>query len=344
MDKLDQYVDQVCRSIGGPWAMRQHVRQELREHLRDAVAQHQAAGLPEEEALARALDEFGKPEDVRSELEAMHGHQMMAVVIDKAMQWKEMTMRAKWLWTTWAYLGLAVTIALEVLFITFLVMMIIPKIHKLMHDGMIDYAIIEEHEVTWMPAFLNSLERVTNGYTTLIVLGVAVLWGIFEWRVKSENKSLMRLSALATVAAVLMAVIILAAGSMVVTFTLAMPAMGQLSRPFALEKVSTIETSTSALEAALAENNWSAMQEPMDQASNAIRKLAYGPALTSLTRSNEPPTLDELRDHVKAASERLARAQESIREKNAEQLKTAIEAFRKSYEPVRQAAQRARKQ
>ncbi len=105
MDKLEQYLDQVCRSIGGPRAMRQHVRQELREHLRDAVAQHQAAGLPEDEALARALEEFGKPEEVRSELEATHGHRMMAVVIDKAMQWKEMTMRAKWLWTTWAYLG-----------------------------------------------------------------------------------------------------------------------------------------------------------------------------------------------------------------------------------------------
>jgi hypothetical protein len=75
MDKLEHYLDQVCRSVGGPRSLRQHIRQELREHLRDAMAEHKAAGLSEEQALDRALEEFGKPEDVRSELEATHGHQ-----------------------------------------------------------------------------------------------------------------------------------------------------------------------------------------------------------------------------------------------------------------------------
>ncbi len=55
MDRIDRYVEQVCRTIGGPRALRQHVRQELREHLLDAVAGHRAAGLSEEEAVARAL-------------------------------------------------------------------------------------------------------------------------------------------------------------------------------------------------------------------------------------------------------------------------------------------------
>src|SRR6266478_9917627 len=119
MDKLEQYLDQVCRGIGGPRSLRQHVRQELREHLRDAVAEHKAAGLPEERALDRALEDFGGPEDVKSELEATHGHRLMPVVIDKAMQWKEMTMKAKWLWMSWAYLALGLVIALEAFFITF---------------------------------------------------------------------------------------------------------------------------------------------------------------------------------------------------------------------------------
>src|SRR5262249_34781262 len=105
MDKLEHYLDQVCRSIGGPRSLRQHVRQELREHLLDAVAGHKAAGLPEELALDRALEEFGGPEQVRSELEATHGHRLMPVVIDKAMQWKEKTMRAKWLWMSWTYVA-----------------------------------------------------------------------------------------------------------------------------------------------------------------------------------------------------------------------------------------------
>jgi HAAS domain-containing protein len=343
MDKLEQYVEQVCRHIGGPRAMRQHVRQELREHLRDAVAQHRAAGLSEEESLARALEEFGKPEDVRSELEATHGHQMMAVVIDKAIEWKEMTMRAKWLWTTWAYLGLAVTIALEVLFITFMVLMIIPKYQKLLRDGMIDYDALVEHEVAWMAAFLNGLQEVAGGYTTFLVLGAAVLWGLFEWRVKSENKSLMRLSALGTVAAILMVVIMLAAGSMVVSFTLAMPAMGQLSRPYALERVSAIDASISALESALANNDWKATHEQADQASYALRKLAQGPVLHSLSRTSEPQSLDELRDHVQAARESVAQVNESIAEKDGAQLKASLAEFRKAFEPVRQSARELKK-
>ena len=77
MDKLEHYLDQVCRTIGGPRSLRQHVRQELREHLRDAAAEYRAAGLSEAEALDRALEDFGGPELVRSELEATHGHRLL---------------------------------------------------------------------------------------------------------------------------------------------------------------------------------------------------------------------------------------------------------------------------
>src|SRR6267378_6831633 len=138
MEKLEHYLDQVCRGIGGPRSLRQHVRQELREHLLDAVAEHKAAGLSEEEALGRALADFGGAEQVRSELEATHGHRLMAVVIDKAMQWKEKTMKAKWLWTSWAHIALAGVIALEVLLITFANLFLVPKFQKLLHDGIID--------------------------------------------------------------------------------------------------------------------------------------------------------------------------------------------------------------
>jgi hypothetical protein len=100
MDKLEHYLDQICRNIGGPKSLRQHVRQELREHLLDAAAEHRAAGLSEEKALDRAIEDFGGPEEVRSGLEETHGYRLLPVVIDKAMQWKERTMRAKWLWMT----------------------------------------------------------------------------------------------------------------------------------------------------------------------------------------------------------------------------------------------------
>ncbi|HZU38198.1 MAG TPA: permease prefix domain 1-containing protein, partial [Gemmataceae bacterium] len=86
MGKLEHYLDQVCHGMGGPRSLRQHVRQELREHLLDAAAEHRAAGLSDEEALDRALADFGGPQELRSELEATHGYRLLPVVIDKALQ------------------------------------------------------------------------------------------------------------------------------------------------------------------------------------------------------------------------------------------------------------------
>src|ERR1022692_2685874 len=158
MDRLEQYLDQVCRSIGRPVKMRQHVRQELREHLLDALAQHRSAGLSEEAALAKALEEFGKPEEMRSDLEAAHGQRMMWI-LDKAMQWKEKTMKAKWLWMTLAHVSVVLVIALAVMWISFADIFLLPKFEKLLHDGIIDPAFIDGADASWMPAFLNGVRE-----------------------------------------------------------------------------------------------------------------------------------------------------------------------------------------
>ncbi len=339
MDKLEHYLDQVCRSIGGPRALRQHVRQELREHLLDAAAQHKAAGVPEEEALHRALEDFGGPEEVRSELEATHGHRLLPVVIDKAMQWKERTMRAKWLWTTWATLAAILLVALELFFITFNGLYIVPKYQKLTRDGILDFAFLEEHGIGWMTGFLNGLRSVGH-YTTEMLLLALAAWGLFEWRIKSENKSFIRLSMLGTVSVGLMVVIILMAGSLAVSFCLFVPAVGQMSRPWAVEQIFSIDTSISGLEQSLAKKDWAAMQEQADQASIALKRLLAWPALHSLTRWNEPPTVEELRAQVKAASEALLEVQQAIRDKDAERLPAALRQFHEAYGPVRAVTKR----
>lgn len=340
MDKLEHYLDQVCRSIGGPRSMRQHVRQELREHLLDAVAQHKAAGLPEEEALAKALEEFGRPEEVRSELEATHGQRMLAMVIDRAMQWKEMTMRAKWLWTSWAYLSLMLVIALEALLLTFIVIFIIPKFQKLLHDGMIDAGGLEEHGVMWMVNFLLRVNHVGGDYTIFLIVVPALAWALFEWRVRSDNKPFMRLSALGTAAVGLMIVVVLTVLSLVVPVMLAMPVMGILARPWAVEQVHSIDTALIAVEKALPEKHWETLQDQTGRASNALTRLRHGPALTSLTARDEPPTVVELRAHALAASESVAEMQRAIREHDARRLDKALEDLRTSFGPLRQAAQR----
>ena len=202
--------------------VREHVRQELRGSiLLDAVEQHKTAGLPDEEAVTKAMEEFGRPEDLRPELEATHGHRMLAVLIDRALQWKERTMRAKWMWSSWAYLTLSLVIALELLFIAFNVYFIIPKFQGLLYDGFIDGEFLRKLGGSWMLTFLDRLETVEQKYGWSILLAAAAAIGLFEWRVKGENKSLMRFSALGTSALGLFLVVIVMTVSLVVTFCLA---------------------------------------------------------------------------------------------------------------------------
>jgi hypothetical protein len=348
MDKLEQYLDRVCRSIGGPRSLRQHVRQELREHLLDAAAGHKAAGLSEAAALDRALADFGAPDEVRSGLEATHGHRLLPVVIDKAMQWQERTMKAKWLWASWAYLALAAVVVLEVLLITFNVIFIIPKFHRLMRDGIIDPAIIEEQGVAWTVRFLDGLSYVGGHYTTFLLLGAVAAIGLFEWRVRGENKPFIRLSALGTAAVGLMVVVFLMAGSLVVIFTLGAPAMGRLSRPAAVQEAASVGASTDALERALAAKDWAAMQEPTDRAAQALARLKNAaPLLPALALPNGRLTVDEeqaavagLRAHVKAASDSLTEVRQAIREKDADRLAAALRKFREQYGPIQEAAAR----
>jgi hypothetical protein len=340
MDKLEQYLDQVCRGIGGPVEMRQHVRQELREHLLDAIAQHKAAGLSDEDALRKALEEFGKPEEVRSELEAAHG-QRMTWIIDKAMQWKERTMKAKWLWMTWTYLGLVLVIALEAMFISFTTVMIVPKFQKLMADGLIDPAALEEDGLMWMVNFMENVRYCCEHWTAAILLAAVVLWGLFEWRVRSENKPFIRLSALGTVAVGLIVVLGILTSSMLVMFCLGMPAMHRMARPFALEQVATIDTSMGALDQALAKKDWKTVEDQAERLSTAMNRLSAGPALTALTSWNEGPGVNELRSHVKTAQENLRNARQAIAAKDAEGVTAELAKLRKMLEPVREASKRA---
>jgi hypothetical protein len=338
MEKLEHYLDQVCRSIGGPRALRQHVRQELREHLLDAAAQYKAAGLPEEEALSRALEDFGGSEQLRSELEATHGHRLWPVVIDKAMQWKERTMKAKWLWTTWAYLAAVVVIVLQVFFITFNGLYILPKFEKLSRDGIFDVTMLEKDGISWMFRFLHSLSFLVH-HTVRILLGAATAWGLLEWRVKSENKPFIRLSVLGTTSVVLTVVVILMSGSLVVLFCLVTPRLGQMSRPWAIEQIMSLDASLAAVEQALAKKDWAAMPEQVEEASKALYRLSDGPALSALARRRpETPTVEELRSHVEAASEDLARLRQAIRDKDEERMKTTLRQIRQWCETLREAA------
>jgi hypothetical protein len=336
MDKLEHYLDRVCRSIGGPRSLRQHIRQELREHLLDAIAEHKATGLPEEAALDRALEDFGGPEEVRSELEATHGHRLLPLVIDKAMQWKERTMRAKWLWTTWTYLVVVGVIATQVFFFTFAQMMYVPKLRKIQSDGWLGMDHLNLPVTAWLESLLRGLEWVGNHATECLLIAVGT-WGLFEWRVRSENKPFIRLSVLGTAALGMMVGVFLVTGALVIPFELGMPAMVQIATPFVSEQMETIDTSIRAIEQAMAKKDWAAVGDNAERASSAVNRLSAVPGALPMPARQGKPTVDELRAWLKSAQEYLQEVQKASRDKDAGRLEEAMKNFRQVYGQVREA-------
>lgn len=341
-DRLEEYVRRVCRSLGGPRAMRDHVRQELREHLLDAAAEHRAAGLGEAEAVERAIREFGEPETVRDELEAAHGHRVMAVVIDQALAWKEKTMRAKWLWTTWAHLAVVAIVVLEILFCTFSVIYILPKMKKLRLDGLLVSGDLAGPQVNWMYDFLfgwlpGFLEHI-NWLVLLIVVG---LWGLFEWRFRGENKAYIRLSVLGTLGAGLMVLVFLLAASMVLPFTLSMPGLVRPEvPPWVTRNVVGIEEEMGRVKEAAAKQDWAGAAKHAEETERRLHVLGEGQSLALLAHPKGAVPREELEAAWKASQAELVTVQTAIAGKEAQRLDEAMKKFRDAYGPIRGAAGR----
>jgi len=273
MSKLEQYLDQVCHGIAGPRSLRQHIRRELEEHIRDSAAQYRAGGLSEEESLAKALDDFGGPEQVRAELEAAHGHRVMAVVVDKALEWKEKTMKAKWLWSTWAHVMLLLTIAAEVTFIYGCIVLIVPKFREYAREGWIDVAGTNEIGPMnqWALSVIHGVTTAAlNGWWVLLV--AVLVWSLFEWRGKSEHKSFMRLGALGTVALSLGAVAFMTAAALILPLTIAADPVLRTDVALQLkaQHASDLTLSMKSLDEAIAANDWNGIWRQVDRVERDI--------------------------------------------------------------------------
>jgi hypothetical protein len=343
MDKLEQYLDRVCRGIAGPRSLRQHVRAELREHLQDAAAEHQAAGMTADEAIARALADFGTPEDMRAEMEATHGHRLMAVVIDKAMQWKEHTMIAKWLWTTWAHVALALVIATQLLFLALTWILIIPKHQTILREIFVHDAPGAEQLQAWMNATLRPL-AIFDHYGVWIVVAILIAWALFEWRLRSENKSRIRLSLLATASLALMVEVALLASVMILCYVMFVPAVQhEAPEKRVTAQFQEIDQSLRAFEAAATAPtpDWDKAQQLAGVATNAIGTLSRrGSTFPALLAVREPAKAQELRMQLTTVNQTLSEARDAITRNDAENLRTATRKLRANYDQLMPATTR----
>jgi hypothetical protein len=338
-DRLEQYLQRVCRSMGGPRALRDHVRQELREHILDAASEHRAAGLSEDAALEKALTEFGEPDAVRSELEATHGHRALAVVIDKAMAWKEKTMKAKWLWSTWAHLAVVAIVVLEILFCWFSMLYLVPKIKKLQADGLLERA--DGELMAFLYNFLGKFSGMVDHINALVVLVAAALWGLFEWRFKGENKTFIRLSVLGTIGAALMVVIFLLACSMVIPNLVSMPGLERPPvRPWVKQQVEHLDVEMGKLKTAMEQPDWVMASRHAEDVGATLRFAGSRKWLDALKVNVRPG--DDLEVAEKAAWDALRKVDQAIQKQDRVAVGKGLEEFDQALGPIRWATKRWR--
>jgi len=334
MDKLEHYLDQVCWGVGGPRSLRQHLRAELREHLQDAAAAYRAAGATEDEALTRALEDFGGAEQVRAELEATHGHRLTAMIVDKALQWKEITMRAKRVWTTWAHVVLLAVIALEVVFILSMMVFIVPKCREIIaYEWPMSVDPAADAVVAWFRTVIDGVAAVMHVWMWWVI-PLAVLWGLFEWRYHSEHKLLVRLSGLGTAALGLLIVVVITAAAIVLPLTMVAPNIRtRPPEPIVRQEVTRINAGLKALERAAAAKDWDTIDQSAREVARGVDALTHlGAAAATLLSLGEQAKVDEIRAQLKAASESISEAQRAIWDKDPHRLEAALREFQAEYD------------
>lgn len=250
-------------------------------------------------------------------------------------------MRAKWLWKAWAHLALAIVVVLEVTWLTFAAIWLVPRFQKLVYDGVIDPEFVEKGGLRFAAwaSFLEGFRRVVDRHLWWLLLLTAVVCGLFEWRVRSENKSFIRLSVWGAVAVGLIVVGILTAVALVVPYQSSAPVTVPLARPFAVQQLVRIHLAIDKLQVELANKNWKAIQEHANQGSEALNRLiAAAAAVRSVAPRQGPRRLEELRAELRAADGYLAEAQQAAQEKDAEGVEAAVRRFRDRIEPFEKEA------
>ena len=182
MDDIERYLEQVCCSIKGSDFLRQHIREEIKVHLMEAVDKFTADGLPENEAVAKALEEFGSPEMVSEGLQAVYGRRVVAMLVEKAMEWKEKNMKTGWKWSFVTCSALVMLITVGLIFIISCLSFILPYLQM-------EYDMLDEKLPYYSNLITSSIIWLVDMWYVWMPLPVAA-WVIFEWKTEAKTSPL----------------------------------------------------------------------------------------------------------------------------------------------------------
>jgi len=329
MNELERYVDEVSRGLRGSASLREHLREELREHLLAAVETHVAAGLGREEAEAKAIEQFGRPEMVREGLEAVYGRRFIGLLIERAMEWKARTIETGWKWRFLAHACLLGLLVLEALLILAGAVFILPLLSHA-YDSLGGDLPGYTQSTVWLV--------IGAGEYWYVWLGVlAIAWAVFEWRCRSASKPAIRL-AIAALAALAMTVLVCLTSAAVAVPMARLPRLmhSQQSESGVRRRLTRAGASFARLSQAARSEDWAAAEEPARALRESMRFLAETPlAASALATIHQQEELHDIRRLVERLAELSEDVHDAIRRGALVESQMHFAALRESYDRLR---------
>ena len=191
MKEIENFLNRVCRFLRVAPSLKKHIREELQEHVVEAMEAHRKEGLSEEEALQRAIEEFGSPDTVGDQLSSIHSQNFFSFVLDRAMVWRERTMKTGWKWNFVALTAMALVIGIESLMSMACAVYVLPRVTETFKMLGLPFPRICDGMLTSVRFFRD------YWFVPLCILGGG--WTLFEFKCRRESKSSIRLASFAAV-------------------------------------------------------------------------------------------------------------------------------------------------
>jgi hypothetical protein len=181
-----------------------------------------------------------------------------------------------------------------------------------------------------------------SAHGVLLLAVLAIAWALFEWRVRGENKSFIRLALMATAGVVLMGACVMSAAVASIPTVMAVPAL--ISRPpdrAVADLTARLDASVAALNRAAANQDWPAIEEHAAAAArfmNSLNALSAAPFVLASATSGEPSRAVEFRNSLREARQCIDDARAAAFTHDAARLESGIRKFEAAYQPIRAAA------
>jgi hypothetical protein len=264
------------------------LREELKEHLEEAVEANLAEGMAAEEAVSKAIEEFGEPGMVREGLQGIYGQRLISVLMERAMEWKESTIKSGWKWSFVAHFTLAVTILAQLALLLFLLVYVVPTVTG---NFEMQGLSIPDH----MQLIINLADFVLN-HPLIVITAVVLGLYLFEWKYRGENKPTIRLALGSVVSLTLVLAVGATSVTSIVSFIGTLHLLHQPREETVVSKFKQADEAFSQLERAIDGKRWSEARDAVLIIQEVFSRFQYdGPMVPTLLAVRKQHEIDEVR-------------------------------------------------